>query len=59
MKKQSSKQNISYKPDWTPENSGDEFAVRVVKGVQNSLVPAGKASSNKNTSRGKTQTSFC
>ena len=31
MKKQ--KQN-SYKPDWTPENAGDEFAVRVVKGVK-------------------------
>jgi LAO/AO transport system kinase len=27
MKKQ------SYKPDWTPENAGDEFATRVVKGV--------------------------
>jgi LAO/AO transport system kinase len=45
MKKQSSKQNISYKPDWTPENSGNEFAVRVVKG-QNSSV----SSSNKNDS---------
>ena len=33
MKKQ--KQN-SYKPDWTPENAGDEFAVRVVKGVEKS-----------------------
>ena len=33
MKKQSSKQNNSYKPDWAPENSGDEFAVRVVKGL--------------------------
>ena len=32
MKKQ--KQN-SYKPDWTPKNAGDEFAVRVVKGVEN------------------------
>lgn len=31
MKKQ--KPN-SYKPDWTPENAGDEFAVRVVKGVE-------------------------
>ena len=36
MKKQSSKQNNSYKPDWAPENSGDEFAVRVVKGLNSS-----------------------
>lgn len=36
MKKQSSKQNNSYKPDWAPENSGDEFAVRVVKGKNSS-----------------------
>jgi len=27
------KENNSYKPDWTPENAGKEFAVRVVKGV--------------------------
>jgi len=32
MKKQ--KPN-TYKPDWTPENAGEEFAVRVVKGVAN------------------------
>ena len=25
----------SYKPDWTPKNAGKEFAVNVVKGVQN------------------------
>lgn len=31
MKKQ--KPN-TYKPDWTPENAGDEFAVKVVKGVE-------------------------
>jgi LAO/AO transport system kinase len=36
MKKQSSKKNISYKPDWTPKNAGDGFAVRVVKGIQRS-----------------------
>lgn len=24
----------SYRPDWHPENAGDEFAVRVVKGVE-------------------------
>jgi LAO/AO transport system kinase len=35
MKKLSSKQNNSYKPDWTPENAGDEFAVKVVKGIKN------------------------
>lgn len=46
MKKQSSKKNNSYKPDWAPENSGEEFAVRVVKGVQSSLIPAGKLSSS-------------
>ena len=26
----------TYKPDWTPENAGDAFAVRVVKGVKSS-----------------------
>lgn len=36
MKKRSSKKNDSYKPDWTPENAGNEFAVRVVKGIRNS-----------------------
>lgn len=29
-----SKKENTYKPDWTPENAGDEFAVRVVKGIQ-------------------------
>lgn len=29
-----SKKANTYKPDWTPENAGDEFAVRVVKGIQ-------------------------
>lgn len=29
-----SKEGNRYKPDWTPENAGNEFAVRVVKGVQ-------------------------
>ena len=47
MKKQSSKQNISYKPDWTPENAGDEFAVRVVKGMQSSSSSLGSSSSKK------------
>ena len=36
MKKQTSKTSNTYKPDWTPENAGDEFAVRVVKGKQSS-----------------------
>jgi LAO/AO transport system kinase len=36
MKKQTSKNSNTYKPDWTPENAGDEFAVRVVKGKQSS-----------------------
>ena len=27
-------ENNTYKPDWTPENAGKEFAVRVVKGVK-------------------------
>ena len=29
----------SYKPDWTPENHGDEFAIRVVKGVEEKYNP--------------------
>lgn len=33
MKKQTSKTFDSYKPDWVPENAGDEFAVRIVKGL--------------------------
>jgi LAO/AO transport system kinase len=45
MKKQSSKSSNTYKPDWTPENAGDEFAVRVVKGVKNSS--SGLSSSKK------------
>lgn len=53
MKKQTPKKINSYKPDWAPKNSGDEFAVRVVEGVQSPLIPAGKASSNKNNSNVK------
>jgi hypothetical protein len=26
--------NDSYRPDWHPENAGDEFAIRIVKGVE-------------------------
>lgn len=33
------KQNKT-KPDWTPENAGDEFAVRIVKGVETNSTPA-------------------
>lgn len=38
MKKQKSN---TYKPDWTPENAGDEFAVRIVKGAQSSRPSSG------------------
>lgn len=34
MKKQ--KPN-TYKPDWTPENAGEEFAVKIVKGVESKV----------------------
>uniref|UniRef100_A0A832DG61 Methylmalonyl Co-A mutase-associated GTPase MeaB n=1 Tax=Ignavibacterium album TaxID=591197 RepID=A0A832DG61_9BACT len=30
------KKSNTYKPDWTPENAGEAFAVRVVKGVKSS-----------------------
>ncbi len=33
-KKSNKKEKDSYKPDWTPENAGKEFAVRIVKGVK-------------------------
>jgi len=36
MKKHSTKKIESYKPDWTPENAGDEFAVRILKGQDSS-----------------------
>ncbi|MEO8233728.1 MAG: methylmalonyl Co-A mutase-associated GTPase MeaB [Ignavibacteriota bacterium] len=53
MKKQLPKQNDSYKPDWTPANAGDEFAVRVVKGIQSSRSSSGSSlkarSGNKKT----------
>ncbi|MBK8944937.1 MAG: methylmalonyl Co-A mutase-associated GTPase MeaB [Ignavibacteriae bacterium] len=29
--------NKSYRPDWTPKNAGDEFAVNVIKGVDGIL----------------------
>lgn len=43
-----SKKDNTYKPDWTPENAGDEFAVRVVKGVQPSGKKFNSALSTKN-----------
>lgn len=45
MKKQTSKTSNTYKPDWTPENAGDEFAVRVVKGTQSSNSSSSSGSS--------------
>ena len=36
--------NKKYKPKWTPENAGNEFAVNVVKGVEGNL----STTSNKN-----------
>lgn len=30
----SEENNKSYKPDWTPDKHGDEFAIRIVKGVE-------------------------
>ncbi len=43
-----SKKDNTYKPEWTPENAGDEFAVRVVKGVQPSRKKSHSAPSLKN-----------
>lgn len=43
-----SKKDNTYKPDWTPENAGDEFAVRIVKGMQSSVKKAESANSKKN-----------
>lgn len=34
------KRDNTYKPDWTPDNAGDEFAVRVVKASERSGIPA-------------------
>lgn len=48
MKKQTSKTADTYKPDWAPENAGDEFAVRIVKGKQS--MTAKKVGSRLNTS---------
>ena len=43
MKKQTPKNSNTYKPDWTPENAGDEFAVRVVKGIKSSRSSSGSS----------------
>lgn len=40
--------NKSHKPDWTPENAGDEFAVKIVKGVDASPPQKKVAVSSKN-----------
>jgi len=53
MQKHPSKNNDSYKPDWTPENAGDEFAVRVVKGIQSSSLTADKAVSSSSLNKMK------
>ncbi|MCB0747603.1 MAG: methylmalonyl Co-A mutase-associated GTPase MeaB, partial [Ignavibacteriae bacterium] len=33
------KNDKTYKPDWTPKNAGKEFAVNVVKGVEQNSLP--------------------
>jgi LAO/AO transport system kinase len=43
-----SKEQNKYKPDWTPENAGDEFAVRVVKGIQSTGKKIQPSTSKKN-----------
>lgn len=43
MKKQTSPKPNTYKPDWTPENAGEEFAVKVVKGVESKMEPKMKS----------------
>lgn len=37
MKKTENQNEESYRPDWTPDDAGDEFAVRVVKGKAGSM----------------------
>ncbi|MBK7631076.1 MAG: methylmalonyl Co-A mutase-associated GTPase MeaB [Ignavibacteriales bacterium] len=51
MKKQPSKKNNSYKPDWTPQNAGEGFAVRVVKGIQSSSSDVGSSKKEKDLKR--------
>ena len=36
------KSNKTYKPDWTPKNAGKEFAVNIIKGIDNKLPIAKK-----------------
>ena len=40
------KENESYKPDWQPEDAGQEFAVKVVKGVSNNSTTPPKSKTN-------------
>ncbi len=49
MKKKIVKEQKYYKPDWTPENSGQEFAIRIVKGVENSNPDSKSFSTKKKT----------
>ena len=43
-------ENNRYKPDWTPENAGKEFAVRVVKGVKQSQLSQNDTKKSSNLS---------
>ncbi len=46
------KKNNSYRPDWHPENAGDEFAVRIIKGVETkneSVIKPGLSSNSRNS----------
>lgn len=43
-----SKEEKKCRPDWTPENAGDEFAVRVVKGIQSTAKKSQSTTSKKN-----------
>lgn len=49
MKKKTVKEQEYYKPDWTPENAGQEFAIRIVKGVENSNPDSKSFSTKKRT----------
>lgn len=40
------KKQQSYKPDWTPKNAGEEFAISVIKGVDGTSNKSSKSKSN-------------
>ena len=46
MKKKES-ENKSYKPEWAPENAGDEFAVKIVKGIPSATIKSENLNTNK------------